>query len=247
MSNASVSRVDGRSQSQIRPIRILANTSPYAEGSAEVLIGATRLLITASIDPSGENSDGSLGQTGGIVASLQMLPRATHVRIRNPLVREALQQELRSIQELVVRSLRAATTPSQLQNCTITLDVSVICADGGIATAAVAGAWVALAQALSWASAQRVLAADLKITPVAALSSGLIDGHWCIDLSAEEASTAESIVNMVFDQNGLLLDLKATRETGAMEVEKLSSLLEMASKHVGLIFDEQLRALRDEN
>lgn len=244
MSSNNRTRVDGRSLSQVRPIQILANTSPYAEGSAEVLIGATRMLITASIDSIANSTEGSLGQTGGIVASLQMLPRATHIRLTNPLVRDALQQELRNIQELVVRSLRAATTPSQLQNCAITIDVSIICADGGIATAAVAGAWVALAQALQWASQQRVLAADISISPVAAISSGLIDGDWCLDLCAEEASTAESIVNIVFDQNKLLLDLKATRETGAMEISAVSKLLETASEEVGLIFDEQLRALR---
>lgn len=232
-------RVDGRTEFQLRPIRIATGASPYAEGSAEVQLGSTKMLITASID----SLDPAKEEAGQIFASLNMLPRSMHLRIRDEEMGDVIRQELRSLQQLIVRSLSAAVPAEALNKISITVDCSIVCSDAGIATAAIAGGWVALYQSLRWATMQKLVSADLSITRVAAISCGIIKGQSYIDLCAEEAAAADFTANLVFDEHSKLIDVRGTREREALDLESYISLLNLAAKQISPILLEQERAV----
>lgn len=235
-------RVDGRLDGEIRPMRIHAGTNPYAEGSAEVSIGSTKILVTATID---QPAAGEGGAPGGIAATLNMLPRSTHLRIDNPVLAEALRYELQAVQSLIVRSLRAAVPAADIDRLSIRMDCSIACSDAGIASAAIAGSWVALYQALHWAGYHKLVPQHLPLTKIAAIAGGLVEGRWLLDLCAEEASRADFIANIVFDEQKRVVDIKATREVSAVHLSELTFLMQAASEQIGAMFDAQQQSILD--
>lgn len=245
MSN-SFERVDSRKQSELRPFSITAGTNPYAEGSAEVLFGSTKIIVVASIDKLSE-SEIAEGAGGTIVTSVSMLPRSTHIRIENELISQTLEHELQSIQGLLGRSLRTAISAEQMTKIRLTVDCCVVCSDAGIAAAVVAGGWVASFQAMRWAAINNLVGQDLFISRVAAISGGSINGNWVLDLCAEEARDADFVVNFVIDEKKNIVDVRAGTEKAPLGGELFSQMLSSASEQVQLIFDEQERAVLELN
>lgn len=239
-------RIDGRLETDLRPLRITAGVSPHAEGSAEVQLGSTRLLITSSVDTIRQEA-GSTDTGGRIYAQLNMLPRAMHIRIKDAELSEVVKLELQSLQQLIVRAIRAAIKPQDMANITLTLDCNIICSDAGIGSAAICGSWVAIYQSLRWAALQKLVRDDVYITRIACLSGGIIGSRVLLDLCAEEASQADFTASFVFDEHSKLIDLRGSRESASIDPSTFANLLNSASAQAAIVLKEQERAVLELN
>src|SRR5437763_2096921 len=182
-------RIDNRAQTQLRPVHLTVDYLDYAEGSALIEAGNTRVLCAASIDERVPPFLEGKG-TGWVTAEYNMLPRSTDTRTsreRDGRVSGRTQE----IQRLIGRSLRAVVDMQQLGPRTITLDCDVIQADGGTRTASITGAYVALHRACSQLVKRGVLTAHPIKTAVAAVSVGIVGGEILLDLCYEEDSRAD--------------------------------------------------------
>src|SRR3954466_16329107 len=188
-------RPDGRTNDQLRPITITRNWQAYAEGSALVEFGATKELGAASVQqgvPRWRKGSG----LGWVTAEYSMLPRATPPRNDREAVRGKIGGRTHKISRLIGRSLRAAIDLSALGENSIAIDCDVLQADGGTRTAAITGAYVGLADAVSWLGNRKKLAKPTAIAQsVAAVSVGVIDGEPRLDLMYEEDVRAETDMN----------------------------------------------------
>ena len=235
-------RVDGRSVEALRPVSIVRGVSRYAEGSAEVSFGNTRVLCTASVE-SGvpkwmENPD-----EGWITAEYGMLPRSTHTRNRREASAGKQGGRTVEIQRLIGRALRRAVDLRQIAGVTIQVDCDVLCADGGTRTAAISGAWVALWEALQWAKREGLVKSELTVTHVAAVSVGRAGGVHMLDLCYEEDSAAEFDMNLVLNEHRQIIEVQGTGEKGEVESEELIKLLDLGGLGGRKIIELQRKAL----
>ena len=234
------SRVDGRSLTQMRRILIAAGISPYSAGSSEVVLGSTRVLTGTSINPNTEAGDAC-----SLRARVQMLPHALSIAGEDPLVKEALAKQLGKVENLILKAIDAAIPKHVLNGLQITTDCSIVCSDSGVATAAIAGAWVSLFQALRLLVQQGDLPTDLHMVQVAAISASVVEGRCLVDPSAEEASKSEFTCKFIFDAEQKLIDLQAGRETKACDLTIFQNLIPSISQQAELIFKEQKRAVSE--
>jgi ribonuclease PH len=220
-------REDGRRMDELRPVRIETGVSKYAEGSALIAAGDTRVLVTASVEA---RVPGFLAGTGmgWLTAEYSMLPRATATRSAREVVQGRPSGRTAEIQRLVGRSLRAAVDLQKLGERTLTVDCDVLQADAGTRTAAVTGGWVAATLAL----AKLYLAGDLPgwpiVAQVAAISVGLVDGEARLDLDFREDQRAEVDTNVVALVDGRLIEVQGTGERRSFARTELDRLLDLA-------------------
>ena len=223
-----MTRPDGRKPDELRPTRIRPDALDYPEGSAEIAVGATRVLcaatLTAEVPPWMRGSG-----AGWITAEYQMLPRATRERTAREAARGKQKGRTVEIQRLIGRSLRAAVDLKELGEAQITLDCDVLQADGGTRTASISGAWVALAIAVERAAAAGVLKRLPAIVPVAAVSVGIVDGQPVLDLPYEEDAGAEVDMNVVMTGDGRLVEVQGTAEGAAFSRAELGAMLDLAA------------------
>lgn len=219
-------RADGRLPDQLREVRITRNWLDHAEGSVLVEFGATRVLVAASVTegvPRWRKGSG----LGWVTAEYAMLPRATHSRSDRESVKGRIGGRTHEISRLVGRSLRAVIDYKALGENTIVLDCDVLQADGGTRTASITGAYVALADAVSWLRARGALAGEPLIGSVAAISVGVIDGEVRLDLPYEEDSRAEVDLNVVATGTGELIEVQGTAEGKPFSRDVLNQLLDL--------------------
>ncbi len=235
-------RIDGRSASELREIKIVPSVSPYAEGSAEVSFGSTKVLITASVEQ-GTPPWMNEGDGGWITAEYGMLPRATHTRSRREASAGKQGGRTLEIQRLIGRSLRAAVDLSQLEGVTIKLDCDVIVADGGTRTAAISGGWVALYQALQFVQNKQLVSNPISVSHVSAVSVGVIDGVNVVDLPYAEDSRADFDLNLVFSEELQLIEIQGTAERASLAREDLLALLDMGQAACETILAHQKKAI----
>ena len=238
-----VPRPDGRLAHEIRPVRILPGYAPYAEGSALIEIGRTRVLCTATVETEVPPwLRGSSPPRGWVTAEYAMLPRATPDRTRRE--RGAtLGGRTQEIQRLIGRSLRAAVDLTLLGPHTIVLDCDVLQADGGTRTASITGAYVALYRALQWMQ-QRGRITDWPVHwAVAAISVGLVGGEARLDLSYAEDAAAEVDLNVVMTDRGRFVEVQGTAEGEPFAQSRLEAMLRLARKGLEDLFRAQREAL----
>jgi ribonuclease PH len=219
-------RADGRAPDQLREVRITRNWLDHAEGSVLVEFGATRVLVAASVTegvPRWRKGSG----LGWVTAEYAMLPRATHSRSDRESVKGRIGGRTHEISRLVGRSLRAVIDYKALGENTIVLDCDVLQADGGTRTASITGAYVALADAVSWLRARGSLAGEPLIGSVSAISVGVIDGEVRLDLPYEEDSRAEVDLNVVATGTGELIEVQGTAEGKPFSRDVLNQLLDL--------------------
>ncbi|WP_322815076.1 ribonuclease PH [Chloroflexus sp.] len=233
-------RIDGRSPNQLRPISIEIGAAPYAEGSALIAYGKTRVLCTATVED-GVPAWMRGQQSGWVTAEYAMLPRATLQRTRRE--RNGPSGRTQEIQRLIGRSLRAAIDLDALGERTITIDCDVLQADGGTRTAAISGGYVALALAVEYLVRSGVLEARPTLTPVAAVSVGVLQGVLLLDLCYEEDSQADLDCNVVMNSAGGYIEVQATAERSAVTRGQLNALLDLAGRGIQQILDAQAAAL----
>jgi ribonuclease PH len=225
----SETRIDGRSNDQLREVTIERGWSKQAEGSALISFGNTRVLCTASFTNGVPRWLAGKGK-GWVTAEYSMLPRSTNSRMDRESVKGRVGGRTHEISRLVGRSLRAIIDTTALGENTIVIDCDVLQADGGTRTAAITGAYVALADAIEWAREKKFI--GQKSTPlidsVAAVSVGIIDGIPMLDLAYTEDVRAETDMNVVVTGRGLFVEVQGTAEGAPFDRRELNSLLDLA-------------------
>jgi ribonuclease PH len=235
-------RVDGRRWDEMRPVRMTPGFVDYAEGSVLIEVGKTRVLCNASVEES--VPPWRLGSGAGwVTAEYALLPRSTQQRTRRET--RGLGGRTQEIRRLVGRSLRVAVDLEKLGERTIILDCDVLQADGGTRTAAITGAYVALALALEGLAGRGEVPPHVLHTQVAAVSLGLVDGELLLDLCYEEDSAASADFNIVMTGEGRLVEAQGTAEGDPFSRGSLDSVLDLAEKGIDQLLATQRRAIQD--
>ena len=224
-----MTRSDGRTPTDLRPVTIERGWSTQAEGSALISFGNTKVLCTASFTNGVPRWLKGKG-TGWVTAEYSMLPRATNDRMDRESVKGKIGGRTHEISRLIGRSLRAVVDMKALGENTIVIDCDVLQADGGTRTAAITGAYVALADALEWGRTKKFIGQNSKplIDSVAAVSVGIIDGVPMLDLAYVEDVRAETDMNVVVTGRGLFVEVQGTAEGAPFDRNELNSLLDLA-------------------
>lgn len=236
-------RPSARAPDIMRAVSLELGVSRYAEGSCLAKFGHTHVLCAASVE---QGVPGWLkGQgKGWITAEYGMLPRATHTRGRREAAQGKQSGRTQEIQRLIGRALRSVTDMSALGDRTITLDCDVIQADGGTRTAAITGAWVALARACEYLREEGVLKKNPIIGQVAAVSCGVFEGAPVLDLDYAEDSNAEVDANFVLSGDGNLIEVQATGEKRPFSGAEFDALISLARKGATELFAAQTAAAK---
>ncbi|WP_296815982.1 ribonuclease PH [Brevundimonas sp.] len=235
-------RPSERQPDQMRAVTLEIGVNRYAEGSCLVSFGHTRVLVTASVEESLPSWLRGKGQ-GWVTAEYGMLPRATHTRGRREASAGKQSGRTQEIQRLIGRSLRAVVDLKALGERQVLIDCDVIQADGGTRTAAITGAWVAMASALNYLRAEEVLKADPILDQVAAVSCGIVEGHPVLDLDYEEDSNAEADSNFVLTAKGGIVEIQATGEKRGFSRVEFDQLFTLAQGGCAELFRLQREAL----
>ena len=223
-----MTRSDGRGADELRPVTFTRRWLDHAEGSVLVEFGQTRVLVAASVTegvPRWRRGSG----LGWITAEYAMLPRSTNTRSDRESVRGRIGGRTHEISRLVGRSLRAAVDVRALAEHTIVIDCDVLQADGGTRTAAITGAYVALADAVQWLRERGSLRGEPLAASVAAVSVGVIDGEPRLDLHYEEDVRAETDMNVVMTGDGRFVEVQGTAEGVPFDRQALDALLDLAA------------------
>jgi ribonuclease PH len=227
MTSPRTARADGRRPDELRTVRLTRNWLDTAEGSVLVEFGGTRVLCVASFTEGVPRWRKGSGQ-GWVTAEYAMLPRATDTRSDRESVRGRIGGRTHEISRLIGRSLRAVVDVKALGENTIVLDCDVLQADGGTRTAAVTGAYVALADALDWARRRDVVRRKVLRDSVAAVSVGIVDGVPLLDLPYAEDVRAETDMNVVVTGGGEFVEVQGTAEQAPFRRSELDALLDLA-------------------
>ena len=235
-------RPSGRQDNQMREVRFEPGYTRHAEGSVLVEFGLTRLLCTASVEnrvPPWLRGNGS----GWVTAEYGMLPRSTNTRIAREAARGKQSGRTQEIQRLIGRSLRAVVDLEALGERTVTLDCDVIQADGGTRTAAISGAYVALALAIRRLETERKLKRNPLHGQVAAVSVGIYGGTPVLDLDYAEDSDAETDMNVVMNDAGHFVEVQGTAEGHAFTEQEFAAMLALARQGIASIIAAQSAVL----
>ena len=235
-------RPSERTPEQLRPVTLELGVNRYAEGSCLVSFGHTRVLVTASVEESIPGWMRGKGQ-GWVTAEYGMLPRATHTRGRREAAVGKQSGRTQEIQRLIGRSLRAVVDLKALGERQVVLDCDVIQADGGTRTAAITGAWVAMASALGYLRDEGVLKSDPILDQVAAVSCGVFQDKPVLDLDYEEDSNAEADSNFVLTGAGQIVEIQATGEKRGFSRAEFDRLFALAEGGCAELFALQRAAL----
>ena len=224
-----ITRADGRAVDQLRQITIERGWSEQAEGSALISFGKTKVLCTASFTSGVPRWMTGKGK-GWVTAEYAMIPRSTNSRMDREAVKGKIGGRTHEISRLIGRSLRAVVNTKALGENTIVIDCDVLQADGGTRTAAITGAYVALAEAIKWGKENNFIAksAEPLIDSVAAVSVGIIDGTPMLGLAYVEDVRAETDMNVVVTGRGLFVEVQGTAEGAPFDRDELNSLLDLA-------------------
>ena len=238
-------RSDGRRPDEIRPVTIEPGFLKYAEGSALISIGNTRVLCAATVEERVPQWMKGRG-TGWVTAEYAMLPRATHDRTQREASKGRLGGRTHEIQRIIGRALRAVTDTVKLGERTLWVDCDVLQADGGTRTAAVTGAYVALALALRTLFDPADRARWPLLGAVAAISVGIVDGSPILDLAYDEDSRAHVDMNVFMTDAGRFVELQGTAEAAPFDRRDLDALLGIAARGIDQLFDLQRSVLSPE-
>ena len=235
-------RPSGREPTQMRAVTIERNAAPKAEGSCLVAFGSTRVLCTASVEtslPSWRRGQG----LGWVTAEYGMLPRATGTRTRREATQGKQSGRTQEIQRLIGRSLRAVVDMQALGENQITLDCDVLEADGGTRTASITGAYVAMADAISWLKARELTKGEPLRDSVAAISCGIYRGTPVLDLDYLEDVEAHTDANFVLTGSGKFVEIQGTAEQVPFSRAELEALMSLAEAGVTQLTALQKAAL----
>jgi ribonuclease PH len=236
-------RADGRRVNELRPITIQRHYTKHAAGSVLISAGDTRVLCTAMVDESVPHFLEGSGQ-GWVTAEYSMLPSSTHTRRRRDVKNGHLDGRSTEIQRLIGRALRGVVLRKRLGERTIYLDCDVLQADGGTRTLSITGAFIALSDAVAQIRADGLIKANPIITPLAAVSVGVVGGTPMLDLCYTEDSGAGVDMNVVMNGKGGLIEVQGTAEKGAFTRAEHDALLDLATRGIRQLIRLQRQALK---
>jgi len=236
----SYERIDKRTVDQIRNTKITPNISPYAEGSALIEVGGTKVICTASVEDRVPIFLRNKG-VGWVTAEYAMLPRATNTRTQRETQRPSGRTQ--EIQRLIGRSLRAVVDTNLLGERQIFLDCDVIQADGGTRCASITGAYVALALACRKLLKNSIIKTNPILSEVAAVSVGIIEGTPILDLAYTEDSAADVDMNLVCTGSGKFIEIQGTAEREPFSRDQMDEMLKLGEMGVNRLFEIQRNAL----
>lgn len=219
-------RLDGRRPDQLRPLTIELSPVQYAEGSALIHLGDTRVLCAVSVEsqvPAWMHNTGR----GWLTAEYALLPRATVSRTPRSHIQQGRAQEIR---RLIGRSLRRAVRLDLLGELTLTIDCDVIQADGGTRTAAINGGYVAVAMAMHSLIAAGTVPPEALMPPIGAISVGMREDELLLDLAYAEDVDADMDLNVVIDDNVNFVEVQGTAEGRPIPRQQLDRLLDLAAQ-----------------
>ncbi|MEB3254775.1 MAG: ribonuclease PH [Synechococcaceae cyanobacterium] len=237
---AAPARDDGRQAAELRPVRFLWDPMGFALASVTVETGRTRVLCSVCLEEEVPAWRRGSGQ-GWLSADYRLLPASTPSRQRRELLQ--LSGRTQEIQRLIGRSLRAALDLEALGERTLLVDCDVLQADAGTRTAAISGAWAALALAVRRLRQLGGLASDPLRHQVAAVSVGLVGGRALLDLAYREDSRADVDLNVVGNERGELLEIQGTAEGAPFSRQQLDDLLTLAEGGIATLLERQREAL----
>jgi ribonuclease PH len=237
-----LSRPHGRAPEALRPLSFETGVMKFAEGSALIELGDTRVLVAATVESRVPPFLADSGQ-GWVTAEYAMLPRATHTRSTREVKRGRPSGRSAEIQRLIGRSLRSVVDLRALGERSLILDCDVLQADGGTRTAAISAAFVAAVQALAGLRLVGDLAEWPILSEVAAVSVGVVDGVPVLDLEYVEDQQAEVDLNVVATAGGELVEIQGTGEARPFRRQELDALVDLALAGIGEIVEAQRRAL----
>jgi ribonuclease PH len=233
-----MTRSDGRRPDELRPVHIEPDFLKYAEGSCLITVGHTRVLCAATIEDKVPQWMKGRG-TGWVTAEYAMLPRATQERTQREASKGRLGGRTHEIQRIIGRALRGVTDMTKLGERTVWLDCDVLQADGGTRTAAVTGAWVALALALKGAFDPKNQRKWPLVGQIAATSVGIVAGQPMLDLAYDEDSRAEVDMNVFMTNEGKFTELQGTAEATPFSRSELDALLRLAEGGIRQLLADQ--------
>ncbi|MCD6035347.1 MAG: ribonuclease [Rickettsiales bacterium] len=237
-----MTRPSGRAPSALRDILLETQATRYAEGSCMVSFGHTKVLCTATVDPSLPFWLRGKGQ-GWVTAEYGMLPRSTHSRIDREAAKGKQSGRTQEIQRLIGRSLRSVTDLKVLGERQVIVDCDVIQADGGTRTAAITGGYVALHLALAKLVSQGTLSRLPLTDMLAAVSCGVRKGEVILDLDYEEDSDTQVDANFVMTGKGGIVEIQGTAEGRSFSEEELSQMLAYAKSGIKELIEKQKEVL----
>ncbi|TQS21312.1 ribonuclease PH [Microbispora hainanensis] len=223
-----MARSHGRRSDQLRPVTITRNWLAHAEGSVLVEFGGTKVLCAATVEsgvPRWRKGSG----LGWVTAEYAMLPRSTNTRNDRESVRGKIGGRTHEISRLIGRSLRACVDYKALGENSVVLDCDVLQADGGTRTAAITGAYVALADAIAWMRQRRMCPGDPLVNSVAAVSVGVVGTEPMLDLDYSEDVKADTDMNVVMTGRGDFVEVQGTAEGTPFDRTALNGLLDLAA------------------
>ncbi|NUT38986.1 MAG: ribonuclease PH [Thermoactinospora sp.] len=238
-----MSRTDGRTPGQLRPVTITRDWLAHAEGSVLVEFGDTKVLCAASVQDSVPRWRKGSG-LGWVTAEYSMLPRATNTRNDRESVKGRIGGRTHEISRLIGRSLRPCLDLKALGENSIVLDCDVLQADGGTRTAAITGAYVALADAVAWMRKRKMCPGDPLVGSVSAVSVGVIGGVPMLDLCYTEDVSAHTDMNVVMTGAGAFVEVQGTAEGAPFDRGTLDQLLDLAVSGCSQLAELQQEALR---
>ena len=233
-------RTDGRPADAIRPVTITRNFTKFAPGAILMELGDTKVLVTASLE---ERTPRHVvdENTGWLTAEYSLLPGSTNVRAQRERMR--ISGRTQEIQRLIGRSLRACVDLPRLGDRTITIDADVIQADGGTRTASITAGYVALMDALFHLQRNNLIKEIPIISPVAAISVGMLNGTPILDLNYEEDSAADVDANLVMNARGEIIEFQATSERAPLSRADLQEMLDLGESGIRDLLRLQQEAL----
>ena len=239
-------RKDGRATDELRPVTITRHWQEHGEGNVLIEFGRTRVLCVASFTE-GVPRWRKGGGEGWVTAEYAMLPRAGSERSGRESVRGRVGGRTHEISRLIGRSLRGIIDVAALGENTIALDCDVLQADGGTRTAAITGAYIALADAVAWAGGRGLIkpraGRPVLSDSLSAISVGIVDGAPCLDLPYEEDVRAHTDMNVVQTGAGKFIEVQGTAEHAPFNRDELCALLDLAAKGNTELAALQARAL----
>lgn len=224
-------RPSGRESNALREVKVTRGFTPYAEGSVLIEVGQTKVLCNASVlervPPFLKGKE-----QGWVTAEYGMLPRSTHTRSDREAARGKQSGRTQEIQRLIGRSLRAVIDLEKLGERTIHLDCDVLQADGGTRCAAITGAWIAMADAVSKLLEEGLITQNPLKDRVAAVSVGMWKEQAVLDLDYAEDSSCDADMNVVMTGSGHFVEVQGTAEGQAFSRQDLDALLGLAGSGI---------------
>ncbi|GIW47305.1 MAG: ribonuclease PH [Deltaproteobacteria bacterium] len=237
-------RSDGRKWDELREVKITRGVMKYAEGSALIEMGETKVLCAATIEEGVPPFLQGSGK-GWITTEYSMLPRATRVRTARESVKGRVGGRTQEIQRIIGRALRAVVNLEYLGERTIIVDCDVIQADGGTRTASITGAYVALSDAVQYLLREGIIENNPITDFVAAVSVGIVNGEPVLDLTYEEDSIAEVDMNVAMTSGRLLVEVQGTAETKPFSRDSLNVMLNLAEEGILKLIAKQKEILAE--